>query len=64
MLVYLNDPETHDKGPLLKSYEDLSFLGQEMDYETMIKVAECEICPITKQPFKLMVEEKMQKERE
>jgi exonuclease 1 len=38
-LVYLNDPETHEHGHMLKKYDDLSFLGSELDFETLIKVA-------------------------
>jgi hypothetical protein len=37
--VHLNDPETHELGKLLKKYDDLSFLGASLDFETMIKIA-------------------------
>ena len=33
-VVLLNDPETHELGPLLKNHHDLDFLGAPVDSET------------------------------
>jgi hypothetical protein len=51
-------------GKLLKKFDQLDFLGQELDFETMAKIATCEICPLTRQPFKELLDAKDAKERE
>lgn len=63
-MVHLHDPETHLLGKLLKKYEDLSFLGSELDFDTLIKVATCEVCPLTKKPFREILFEKLKKDQE
>ena len=35
-LVHLNDPETHELGPILKTYTDLDFLGEEMSDQVVV----------------------------
>ena len=57
-LVHLNDPETHKMGMLLKKHENLDFLGANIDVGLMTKIADCEVCPISKEPFNMQIEEK------
>lgn len=33
-MVLLNDPETHELGPILKSHDNWDFLGADFDDET------------------------------
>ena len=47
--MHLNDPETHELGPLLKTYTELDFLGEMMDDEVVVQIAECVIDPITRE---------------
>jgi hypothetical protein len=51
-LVFLNDPESHEMGPLLDKYENLNFLGLELDDDTAKKIADCEIEPNTHKSLK------------
>ena len=62
-IVHLNDPETHELGPLLKNYTDLDFLGAELDNETANKIAECVIDPISRENLKDMIFKKEEEDR-
>lgn len=57
-LVLLNDPETHELGPILKQYESLDFLGAEFATETARQIAECEIDPISLKSLKELAEKR------
>lgn len=56
ILVHLNDPKTHEMGALLTKHDNLDFLGANMEVELMTKIANCEVCPISKQPLKQLIE--------
>jgi hypothetical protein len=51
-------------GGLLKKYDNLDFLGAIIDAETMIKIATCEIDPISLRSLKEVVEERERLNRE
>ena len=52
ILTTLNDPETHELGPILKTYDNWDFLGASFDADTAKKIAECELDPISLLPLK------------
>lgn len=62
-IVFLNDPDVHELGPVLKQYDNLDFLGNEFDAETAKKIAHCEIDPITLQPLKEIAEKREENDR-
>jgi hypothetical protein len=51
-------------GALLSKHDNLDFLGANMEVELMTNIANCEICPISKQPLKQLIEEKQKIDQE
>ena len=58
----MNDPETHELGPVLKSFANWDFLGSEFDNETAKQIAECELDPISLKSLKQAVAEREERE--
>ena len=59
----MNDPETHELGPILKTYTDLDFLGEEMTDEVVVQIAECVIDPITRENLQESIAKKDEADR-
>ena len=54
-MVTMNDPETHELGPVLKTYDNWDFLGKAFDQEISKQIAYCDIDPITHESLAVAV---------
>ena len=59
----MNDPETHELGPVLKTIDDWSFLGADFDPETAIQIAKCELDPLSLKSLKEISEQREELDR-
>lgn len=61
-LAHMNDPDTHEMGPLLKNYSNLDFLGKRMPTDIAQQIARGEIDPMSHKPYSLIEQENMNKQ--